>query len=374
MQLLLLLLCPFPSSKTKLSKKKKIVINLNLFPLFSLKRSFFSLLLFFSKQQYINMRFLKKTNILPLHPQQEYYQEGIMCTEKMYNLTADLNFEKLQQQKSNARANTLTHVMHLFEEKNKYPPTPVTGPLPIKANGAIVVNRPSNHPQTAGTISSLPLYLQDELSDDEIEQVETDMGEMKTMLVEDEGSSCNNSSSPEENSSIIEEEEEEGIDMTDLVHEENKRLRQQILIEREQHEKWRIGQEKLKQELTFAHQTIKNLQRMTDRFQNLFLPHHATISSSSNKRARRQSTGVTFDYNSNRQHQQIIESYERKLQILLNEINAMESQEKDFLKRSTSLKSEKDKLLRKLKYKDDIIRQLAYDLQYERSCHQQQHQ
>jgi hypothetical protein len=279
------------------------------------------------------MRFFKK----------EHQQGNLFTTD--YHQTA----EELQQQKSsNTRADTLTHVMHLFEEKNKYPPTP--GQLPIKANGAIVVNRPSNRSQ-GGTIRSLPLYLQK----DDDEEEEEDMGEIK-MMVADEGSSDNNSST-------IEEEEE--MDMTNIVHEENKRLRQQILMEREQHEKWRLAQEKLKQELTFAHQTIKNLQQMTDRFQKLLLhlPHHAAIS----KRVRRQSTpaGVTtaFDYTYNSQ-QQI--PYERKLQILLNEIDAMEIQEKEAFKCLTLHMNENEKLHRKLKYKDDIIRQLAYDLQYKR--------
>lgn len=221
------------------------------------------------------------------------------------------DFDRVQHQK---RINTLTHVMNLFEERSKYLPVPMTGPLPIKANGAVVVNRPSKQ---IGSIRSLPNYLEDDDTDEE-----ADLGD----------------------SPIIKNE-------INLVHGENKRLRQQILIEREQYENWRLSQEKLSQELSFAQNTNKNLQRMNDRFQKLILP----------KEKRRQSTGVTFDDN------QVISSYERKIQILLNEIDAMEIQENESLNHLTVQKNKCEKLIRKLKYKDDIIRQLAYDLQFERN-------
>ena len=62
-------------------------------------------------------------------------------------------------------------------------------------------------------------------------------------------------------------------------------------------------------------------------------------------------------------------SYEHKLQILLNEIEAMEQDEMESTKNMTIQRNERDKLMRKIKFKDDIIRQLAYDLQFEKNLH-----
>jgi hypothetical protein len=149
----------------------------------------------------------------------------------------------------------------------------------------------------------------------------------------------------------------EEVDMMYLIHEENKRLRQQILLEREQSERWRLGQEKLKEELTLSKQRIKTLEKNVHRFQNMILPSPSII----HQNKRRLSTGMNIISN-----QDIITSYERKLQILLNEINAMESQENDWIQHSILQKNESEKLHRKLNYKDDIIRQLAYDLQFEK--------
>jgi hypothetical protein len=249
----------------------------------------------------------------------------------------------------NTQVNTLTHVMHLFEEKNKYSPAIVSGPLPIKANGAIVVNRPSQRKSQMGTIRSLPLYLQDEPEDEiVIQEEEKDISDMRVTLTAttDESSSISSSN-----------DNMEEVDMMYLIHEENKRLRQQILLEREQSERWRLGQEKLKEELMLSKQRIKTLEKNVHRFQNMILPSPSII----HQNKRRLSTGMNIISN-----QDIITSYERKLQILLNEINAMESQENDWIQHSILQKNESEKLHRKLNYKDDIIRQLAYDLQFEK--------
>ncbi|GAA5796569.1 hypothetical protein HPULCUR_001941 [Helicostylum pulchrum] len=264
----------------------------------------------------------------------------------MFSSTTD-NFQvdrfQYQYQKSYSRADTLTHVMHLFEEKKKYSATPVVGPLPIKANGAIVVNRPSKNTSKNGTVRSLPIYLQDVPFQEEEEQ------EQPIINIE-------------KNNGIIKQE----TYATDLVHEENKRLRQQVLLEREQYEKWRIAREKSEQELKLAQHTMKNMQRVIDRFQKIIRPPNEPTNTS--KRPRRQSTGVTFAYiNGSQSH--VAQSYERKIQILLNEIDAMEIQEIETFKKGTDQKNQFDALKRKLKYKDDIIRQLAYNLKYEQTRH-----
>ncbi|KAG2234821.1 hypothetical protein BDF21DRAFT_407771 [Thamnidium elegans] len=261
-----------------------------------------------------------------------FFKKSGLHQNNLFSSTTD-NFQVDKFQKSYSRADTLTHVMHLFEEKKKYSATPVVGPLPIKANGAIVLNRPPNNNSKNGTIRSLPIYLQDVPFQEE---------EQTIIKVE-------------KNNTIKEE------TVADLAHEENKRLRQQVLLEREQYEKWRIAREKSEQELKLAQHTMKNMQRVIDRFQKIIMPPNE-----SSKRTRRQSTGVMFAY-INGGH--VAESYERKIQILLNEIDAMETQETETFKKYTDQKNEFDALKRKLKYKDDTIRQLAYDLKYEQTRH-----
>lgn len=271
-----------------------------------------------------------------------FKKSGLHQNNMFSSTTDDFQMDRSQYQKSYSRADTLTHVMHLFEEKNKYSATPVVGPLPIKANGAIVINRPSKNTSKNGTVRSLPIYLQDVPFQEEEEQTIT---------------------SVEKNNSIIKQE----THATDLVHEENKRLRQQVLLEREQYEKWRIAREKSEQELKLAQHTIKNMQRVIDRFQKIIRPPNEPTTNT-NKRSRRQSTGVAFAYiNGSQSH--VAQSYERKIQILLNEMDAMEIQEIETFKKCTDQKNEFDALKRKLKYKDDIIRQLAYDLKYEQTRH-----
>lgn len=274
---------------------------------------------------------------------------------------------------------TLTHVMHLFEEKNKYPPVPVGGPLPIKANGAIVVNRPDH--QTA-SIRSLPLYLQDYESDNEEE-------EELIRTLEKKGAKQNNITQEKITEARGKEEEEEedeyhtttessisdntssdsnAYNAVHLVHEENHRLRQQILLEREQHEKHRLAKDQYEQELALAKQCIKNLQRTTDRFQRILSSGLGTTQSHTVKRLRRQSTGAYFsDTVSALPANAMAISYERKLQILLNEIDAMEQDEMESAKLMSIQKNEYDKLMRKIRFKDDIIRHLAYDLQFVKS-------
>ncbi|KAI7889960.1 uncharacterized protein EV154DRAFT_482674 [Mucor mucedo] len=221
---------------------------------------------------------------------------------RFYTMTTNslqTDFDRVQHQK---RVNTLTHVMNLFEERNKHSPVPPAGPLPIKANGAMVVHRPNKYEENA------------DIDDDEGEFI----------MIQNE--------------------------RTLAVHEENKRLRQQILVEREQHDHWRLAQEKLVQELSFAQNSIKSLQRKNDLFQKLVLP---------NQEKKRQSTSL--------EDGQIAASYERKLGILLNEIDAMEAQETATCNNLAVQRSKLDHLVRKLQHKDDVIRQLACDLHFEKN-------
>ncbi|KAK4520612.1 sphinganine kinase lcb4 [Mucor velutinosus] len=275
---------------------------------------------------------------------------------------------------------TLTHVMHLFEEKNKYPPVPVSGPLPIKANGAIVVNRPGQ--QTAASIRSLPLYLQGYESDNEQEELvcisekkaaqpkekaQENIAEAKEKEEqeeeEDEYHTTTESSISDNTSS-----DSNAYNVVHLVHEENHRLRQQILLEREQNEKHRLAKDHYEQELILAKQYIKSLQRATDRFQRILSSGFGTTQSHTAKQLRRQSTGAYFtDVSSTLPTNAMAISYEHKLQILLNEIEAMEQDEMESTKRMTIQRNECDKLMRKIKFKNDIIRQLAYDLQFAKS-------
>jgi hypothetical protein len=204
-----------------------------------------------------------------------------------------------------------------------------------------VVNRPranslTHVASTGGTIRSLPLYLQQEEDVDEDEHV----AEL-VPIAEDDYSSSNSSSSGRSRS--------DESDMLDLVHKENIRLR-------------RLSQQKYQYELTSAQNTIDHLQRMTERFQKLLLPTEARAV----KRSRRQSTGVTMLWD----HQDEMKySYERKLQILLDEMDAMEFEENKLYEQLIQKKQENEKLNRKLKFKDDIIRQLVYELQFERGAH-----
>lgn len=218
---------------------------------------------------------------------------------RFYTMTTNslqTDFDRVQHQK---RVNTLTHVMNLFEERNKsFPATP--GPLPIKANGAMVVHRPSKQ--------------------EEIEEIDEDEDD-NFIMIQDE--------------------------RTLAVHKENKRLRQQILVEREQHDHWRLSQEKLIQELSLAQNSIQSLQRMNDLFQKLLLPNQEKRSLDDD--------------------QEVVASYERKIGILLNEIDAMEAQETAACNDLTTQRKKLDDMNRKLKHKDDIIRQLACDLHFERN-------
>ncbi|CEP14789.1 hypothetical protein [Parasitella parasitica] len=251
----------------------------------------------------------------------------------------------------NAANNNLAHAMNLFEEKNKYPAVPVDGPLPIKANGAIVVNRPK--------LSQDP---QDLESDDEevCAQEQEEPGEEEEYTTTAEESSISDNTSSDASTS----------NAMHLVHEENHRLRQQILLEREQNEKYKLAKDQSDQELHLAKQRIKNLQRAADRFQKM-LSVELETSSTNLQKLRRQSTGTRLSDTETLSvpSKEMVMSYEHKIQILLNEIEAMEQDEMESTKDATIQKNECDKLMRKIKSKDDIIRQLAYDLQYEKSLH-----
>ncbi|KAL9552329.1 hypothetical protein MBANPS3_003815 [Mucor bainieri] len=244
---------------------------------------------------------------------------------------------------------TLTHVMHLFEEKNKYPPVPVGGPLPIKANGAIVVNRPDQ--QTAASIRSLPLYLQDYDSDNEEEELIRFAEKKVTQQQKSEAHENITEAGGKEN-------DEEG-------EEEYHTTTESSISDNTSSDSNALAKDHYEQELMLAKQCIKNLQRTTDRFQRLLSSGLGTSQSHTVKRLRRQSTGAYFsDVTSTLPASTIAISYEHKLQILLNEIEAMEQDEMESTKRMTIQKNECDKLARKIRFKDDIIRQLAYDLQF----------
>ncbi|KAI8346889.1 hypothetical protein EDC96DRAFT_521330 [Choanephora cucurbitarum] len=196
--------------------------------------------------------------------------------------------------------NTLSYMMSLFEEKTK----PLGYPLPIKANGAIVVHRPND--------------IHDSFED------------MDDILLTDP-----------------------------LVHEETSQLRQQILMEREQTEKYRITTERYQQELACAEQTIRQLKRTTDRFEKLISFRDPKLQYV--RHSRRQSTGSSL-YHAIRGSNTMADTYERKLQILLNEIEAMEQQEMVLIKQLAQKSNECDRLYTQMSYKDDMIRQLAYNL------------
>ncbi|KAI8389375.1 hypothetical protein BD560DRAFT_381440 [Blakeslea trispora] len=244
-------------------------------------------------------------------------------------------------------SNTLSYMMNLFEEKGKHEPLPVGYPLPIKANGAIVVHRPSDFSSPLGCSPSLPLYLQDIDSDDKHMFDHTILDQDKQLQ------DGNDKRKP-----TFEETE-----LLDLVHEENNQLRRQVLLEREQNEKWRISKERYQQELACAEQTIRTLKRTADRFENLL----SSSEKEQHRQPRRQSTGSALytamirgtSFNT------MASSYERKLQILLNEIEAMEQQELALVKQIAQKSNECDRLYRKMNCKDDVIRQLAYNLQIE---------
>lgn len=189
-----------------------------------------------------------------------------------------------------------TDQLFIFPENNS---TLSHGPLPVKANGAVVVHRPSHRLSQRGTIRSLPIYLQDEPIEDDImvfkekTTEETDIGDR--LLTTDDFQSSSTSSSCSQ--SFIEEEE---VDIVDLVHEENAKLSHQLVLERRQ-------QEKISMELLNAKNTIKNLERTNARYHKLLFP----------LPVKEENTTLT---------------YERKVKILLDEIEAMEELEQNITK------------------------------------------
>lgn len=183
----------------------------------------------------------------------------------------------------NNPSTSLIHVMNLFEEKNKcHMPPP--GPLPIKANGAIVVHRPSLHNN---------LCFSDYEDDDE------DDDESNTT------SSSLPSSADASLSSDIKEDEE-----LKLLLKENRKLKQKLYADK-------MKKEKLADDLFFAQQKIRQLERMNQRFEKIILsPKQQTTT---RHHVRRQSTNSISHYQA-----QI--SSENKIQILLDEIEAMENE------------------------------------------------
>ncbi|KAI9482741.1 MAG: hypothetical protein EXX96DRAFT_605854 [Benjaminiella poitrasii] len=254
----------------------------------------------------------------------------------------------------------LAHTMHLFEEKNRYPPLPFTGPLAIKANGAIVVHRPNNHPIDA--MRSLSVYLHDEDEDYDDEHFI-----INTYTENDPVVNTNDLERVKDNGSTSTTEKDEQMNLVQVVHEENRRLRRQILFEREQHEQSRASQE----ELVSAKLAIFNLQRRTDRLEKLLALSMMSGRQSDQaavKNARRQSTGAYNHTTGVLQMSPPVSevSYEQKIQILLDEIEAMQQDEVEELKKLTVQSNARESLVRELVHKDDIIKQLTYDLQLEK--------
>ncbi|KAI7906198.1 uncharacterized protein BX663DRAFT_549295 [Cokeromyces recurvatus] len=269
-----------------------------------------------------------------------FNKETVSLLDRNYKNTKKSNH---YYHKNPTATTTLAHVMHLFEEKNKYPPLPFTGPLPIKANGAIVVHRP-NH----------PIHINgDTYSDDD------DDNDNDNFMMDNKGRDSSSKATTASRSSDSTEEEYDSSTAIQFIHEENKRLCQQILFERKQFEKWRNKKKNERKELVSAKQTIQELKQKMERLEKLFMMSLGhTDNKNGIKSLRRQSMGATVE---RREHLKLSNiTCEQKIQVLLNEIEAMEQEE---IKASKRLSIQKDEYERKIAYKDTMIQQLANELQ-----------
>ncbi|KAI8976824.1 hypothetical protein BDB01DRAFT_802690 [Pilobolus umbonatus] len=238
------------------------------------------------------------------------------------------------------KIDSLIHAMHLFEYKNRHPPMPIIGPLPIKANGAIVVHRPNQSPSETSSLFSSPD------DDEEEEEEEADIQCLPNSL--------DNLYTKE--------------DRVELVHQENKRLRQQLLIEREHYEQWREEREESRLVLEKILQENNQLKRINDKLHKLICN---PLSYPEDGVNRRKSTGYLLSSVINQCHtgqpEETKVSYEYKIQILLNELDAMETEQGQLQDILCRIKQDHNRLERALVSKEDLIKQLSYDLQYEKA-------
>ncbi|KAI8888817.1 hypothetical protein K501DRAFT_282651 [Backusella circina FSU 941] len=237
------------------------------------------------------------------------------------------------------RTDSLTHVMHLFDEKRKYPPAPTLGPLPIKANGAIVVHRP-----TPNKMARSPEEEDDDSDDSDDDIVMREVTVIKQDAVEDQ----------------LVFSMADSKDVIDLMQQENKRLQRQLLIERERNQDGQKSKDKQNKTLREALHTVYLLEKKIARYQHLFPQNDF-----SEQAKRRQSTGSNLA-----QLMPTKVSYEHKLHILLNEIDAMQCDENSVRQKMYQYKSEKERLERIVGYKDETIRQLVHEREVLLALHQ----
>ncbi|CAO3703478.1 unnamed protein product [Rhizopus stolonifer] len=132
----------------------------------------------------------------------------------------------------------------------------------------------------------------------------------------------------------------EDLDLVQLVHQENIRLQQQLLIEREYHETWRQGKQLAENELIQANKEKKDLERKIKLFQSF------------KDMKKRRSWNLANHY-----------LYEGRIQILLNELESMEVEESKIFEKLNFKRNECQELKAKLEFKEQEIKQLVYELQ-----------
>ncbi|KAG1464459.1 hypothetical protein G6F56_005082 [Rhizopus delemar] len=132
----------------------------------------------------------------------------------------------------------------------------------------------------------------------------------------------------------------EDLDLVQLVHQENIRLQQQLLIEREYHETWRQGKELAESELIQTNKEKKDLERKIKLLQSF------------KDMKKRRSWNLANHY-----------LYEGRIQILLNELESMEVEESKIFEKLNFKRNECQELKAKLEFKEQEIKQLVYELQ-----------
>ncbi|KAI9275401.1 hypothetical protein BY458DRAFT_507341 [Sporodiniella umbellata] len=124
------------------------------------------------------------------------------------------------------------------------------------------------------------------------------------------------------------------VDRVQLVHQENLRLQQQLLLEREYYASYRQGQRLTENELVQTNKDKKDLERKVRLFRSL-------------KEAEKRHPA----------------SLQNKIQILLNELESMEIEESRLFSQLSFQKDECQDLKIKLESKEQEIKQLMYELQ-----------